>query len=448
LEEVLGLRTVHEQLLHLLSPSEQQELNLSHAFSPFAGLQPLQHNPYTEPLWQAAVAQYERGMAPAELRIASKLRSKFHHLEAQPHQLLREFQRYRELVKRPSISKELIPERETLLGQLSGYIRSVRDDFASRSSSGPAHHQRKPTDPTQAAAAEKQAPPTGKNMPEVVNNIVWTRQLEAKVTDTLSTAEVLLGDLVGFKAFQRETAELEDELREYQKEQFDSWSRQVLAAIDNPREPLSLQTSGKLMELGHKDGKLRVHYGDKLVTLLREVRQLASFGFTVPAKIQHTANTAQKFYRHGVILKQVAHFYNTIDQQMIPSQQAMMLEAAMAFEHLIKNPKAGSKAGSEGVVQITWDSPRELEEYINKLQGAAERLTSENRRLRKCHGTLIDKVVQLMGVDLLRQQQRWKDSLMEIRQIMASLVQVNPFPYHNPELEPCSLKKTIDDLLV
>lgn len=77
--------------------------------------------------------------------------------------------------------------RETLLGQLSGYIRSVRDDFASRSSSGPAHHQRKPTDPTQAAAAEKQAPPTGKNMPEVVNNIVWTRQLEAKVSKDIRT---------------------------------------------------------------------------------------------------------------------------------------------------------------------------------------------------------------------------------------------------------------------
>ena len=59
------------------------------------------------------------------------------------------------------------------------------------------------------------------------------------------------------------------------------------------------------MELGHRDGKLRVHYGDKLVTLLREVRQLSSLGFTIPNKIQQTANTAQKFYRHGVILKQV-----------------------------------------------------------------------------------------------------------------------------------------------
>ncbi len=37
LEEVLRLRTVHEQLLHLLSSSEQAELNVLHAFSPFTG---------------------------------------------------------------------------------------------------------------------------------------------------------------------------------------------------------------------------------------------------------------------------------------------------------------------------------------------------------------------------------------------------------------------------
>ena len=44
---------------------------------------------------------------------------------------------------------------------------------------------------------------------------------------------------------------------------------------------------------------------------------------------------------------QVAHFYNTIDRQMIPSQQPMMLDAALAFENIIKNPKAGAKTSSE-----------------------------------------------------------------------------------------------------
>ena len=57
------------------------------------------------------MAQYEKGVAPAEVRIAGKLRAKFQELQAQPHQLLREFQKYQELIKRPNISKELTTER-------------------------------------------------------------------------------------------------------------------------------------------------------------------------------------------------------------------------------------------------------------------------------------------------------------------------------------------------
>ena len=56
------------------------------------------------------------------------------------------------------------------------------------------------------------------------------------------------------------------------------------------------------------------------MSLLREVRQLSAFGFVIPAKIQLAAATAKKFYRFGVILKQVAHFYNSIDEQIIESQ--------------------------------------------------------------------------------------------------------------------------------
>lgn len=88
---------------------------------------------------------------------------------------------------------------------------------------------------------------------------------------------------------------------------------------------------------------------------------------------------------------QVAHFYNTIDQQMIPSQQSMMLDSALSFERLVKNPKTGSKE-SGGKTQVTWDNPPELEAYIDKLQAAADKLTSENRRLRKCHYNISDKV--------------------------------------------------------
>ena len=68
---------------------------------------------------------------------------------------------------------------------------------------------------------------------------------------------------------------------------------------------VSLETSGRLMELNTKDGRLHVSYSDRLVTLIREVRMLLQRGFAVPAKIQHVSQVAEKFKLHANILKQV-----------------------------------------------------------------------------------------------------------------------------------------------
>ena len=81
------MRAVHEHLSRLLSQQEQRELGVSEAFTPFNVLNPLQYNPYTEPLWRAAVAQYDHAMAPAEQRIAGKLRQQFRGLETNSQQV-------------------------------------------------------------------------------------------------------------------------------------------------------------------------------------------------------------------------------------------------------------------------------------------------------------------------------------------------------------------------
>ena len=63
--------------------------------------------------------------------------------------------------------------RETLLGQLTVYIKSIRDDFVAK------------TQGSFGGGNNSSGPPKGKNMPEIVNNIVWVRQLEAKVSTIL-----------------------------------------------------------------------------------------------------------------------------------------------------------------------------------------------------------------------------------------------------------------------
>ena len=57
--------------------------------------------------------------------------------------------------------------RETLLGQLQEHVRGLKSDFQSRST-----------------FAKGEGPPKGINMPEVINHVVWARQLQAKVSGT------------------------------------------------------------------------------------------------------------------------------------------------------------------------------------------------------------------------------------------------------------------------
>ncbi|XP_077915202.1 cytoplasmic dynein 2 heavy chain 1 isoform X5 [Halichoerus grypus] len=402
LEEVLAVRTVHEKLLYFSPTSEEKIVCLTRVFEPFTGLNPVQYNPYTEPLWKAAVSQYEKIIAPAEQKIAGKLKNYISEIQDSPQQLLQAFLKYKELVKRPTISKELMLERETLLARLVDSVKDFRLDFENRCRGVP---------------GEASGPLSGKNLSEVVNNIVWVRQLELKVDDTIKIAEALLSDLSGFRSFHRSAEDLLDQFKLYEQEQFDDWSRDIQSGLSDSRSGLCIEANSRIMELDPNDGSLRVHYSDRLVILLREVRQLSALGFVIPAKIQQVANIAQKFCKQAIILKQVAHFYNSIDQQMIQSQRPMMLQSALAFEQIIKN----SKAGSGGKSQITWDNPKELEGYIQKLQNAAQRLATENRKLRKWHTTFCEKVVVLMNIDLLRQQQRWKDGLQELRTGLASV---------------------------
>ncbi|KAM9317805.1 cytoplasmic dynein 2 heavy chain 1 [Pholidichthys leucotaenia] len=405
LNEVVSLRMVHEKLLCLLPEGKWQALTSDCVFEPFTGLNPLHYNPYTEPLWRAAMAQFERLMAPSEQEVAGRLKSYIADVQDNPQQLLQVFQKHKELIRRPTISKELQSERETLLARLLDYNKDLKTDFESRCHGG---------------LGDKSGPLIGRNLPEVVNKIVWVRQLLHKVEDSVRIAEALLSDLSGFKPFLHFCDDLLEGLRAYEQEQFEDWSREILSGLADSKSGISLQASNRVMDLDHEDGRLKIHYSDRLVSLLREVRQLSALGFPIPAKIQQAANTADKFYRQAIVLKQVAHFYNTIDQQMIPSQKPMMLSLALGFENVIKNPRSQSKeSGSK--LQITWDNPKDLEVYIGKLQSSAEKLSTENRKLRKWHTDFIDKVVTLMNVDLLRHQQRWKDALQDLRAGFATL---------------------------
>src|SRR6218665_1721345 len=109
--QILMIRVIYEKVGGMLSSHERAELRVAEAFSSFSNINPLHYNPYTQPLWRAAVTQYDRMMAPAEQKVAGKLRNEIRGLESNSKQLIRKLETLGDLIRRPSISKELVMER-------------------------------------------------------------------------------------------------------------------------------------------------------------------------------------------------------------------------------------------------------------------------------------------------------------------------------------------------
>ena len=420
LEELLKFRSLHEQAQEMLTRDEASESELLSAFQSFSGLSPLQPNPYTEPLWLSAVAHFHARMRSSEIILGDKLAAKFRRLQVMPLQLLREFHRYNELLQRPVIKTHLSNERETLLGQLISYVNSLRQDFERKKTLSPEHEP----------SVDRSV--TGKNLPLIVNSIVCLAQILSKVNFLIKTSEVHLNDLTSYKEFNENLSALKENVSGVQKEHFDSWCREISAVIDDPESPFNSNSNQSILQLDSKNGELIVFYHDRLIQLLREVRNISAFGFLVPINILRVTSTADKYLQFGILLKQIAQFYNTIHLQIIPSQQPLLIASSRAIESLLRNPNLGGGSDwSDGKIKVNWDAPKELQAYIAKLQKATEAFSSENRRLRNSHSVLNTFIEELYEIDLLKFHSKWRKYLSDIRELLVRVeVENNYDPSH------------------
>jgi len=125
LEHVLRIRTLSDELANMLTKEELASFRLGRLFEPLQDTKPLLYNPYTEPQWQRAVKEYERTIAPVEAAVAAHFRRNVAPILNHPQLLLQEFQKYRNLMERPSIRHDLSSEREALLSLLKEFLKKL-----------------------------------------------------------------------------------------------------------------------------------------------------------------------------------------------------------------------------------------------------------------------------------------------------------------------------------
>ena len=417
-EEIIEIKSQMDELLHLLSAENQKRFKFDKIFEPLKRVNPFQVSEYSKAMWEEAKSRYNANIQGPEEIIAGEIRKKLLQSTETNFQL-RYIQTCKGLISRINIKKALQNEREQLLSQILLYFESLKQEFEQRA--------------TQTSVSVSGFDKLNQeNMSPIISSIIWSRSLLQKINRTFNNSEWLLSDLENFKKLRTIKDSLGKKLEEFQKQNFASWSSSIEKAISNKNDPLALDITGKLMELDLTDGVLKVGFSDKLVQLIKEVRQLLEYGFEIPKNIKTIALEGKKYCKEAITLKQVANFYNNMSSEILECQKRMLLGEALAFEDVVKSTKSLQSG------KLTWNSSNEVADYIKMVQKAANELMGENRKLRKVHLEILEKIKELQVIDLLKYRQMWKDKLNEIRRNI-ELVSENKDP------AGCALWKTALD---
>lgn len=75
-----------------------------------------------------------------------------------------------------------------------------------------------------------------------------------------------------------------------------------------------MQMNGKMIELDLENSLLTVNYSEKLILLIRDIRQLSELGLKkqIPSDVLSIAENGKKYYKEALALKKIAHFYNNM----------------------------------------------------------------------------------------------------------------------------------------
>ncbi|KPI88248.1 putative dynein heavy chain [Leptomonas seymouri] len=394
LRTVLSLRGIVEEVSELLSLEDFRALKTEVLWEVFSDIAVMDSSATVQNQWNTALAAYYRRLEPVEHRCATVLRELFaSRATLAPQAILSEFSGYCCLMKRPIIARELVTERDCLLGKLNDRLAAIRLEY---------EHRAESTEDERVLEEEDRRCQTGRFFPGVVNNIIWLRQLCGRIEEMVEMCSSILNDLPNANAFITSAKQLLEEVQDYEQECFRSWA----ADVEDKSDVLTLDADAPLMEIDAK-GRVEVNYSERLVELLKEVRVLSTLGFHIPHHISRIAQQGKQFLPMGAALKQVAHTYNSMAAEIIPCTRAMLLEPALGFEKVIT---------ADGSKKLTWRSAKEAARFIEQLQSAAQSLTECNRRLHKTHQEIEGLVLELFRISLLRSRDRWMRKVRLIRE--------------------------------
>ncbi|KAH8376856.1 hypothetical protein KR093_001749 [Drosophila rubida] len=381
LGEIRSIKQLYKQIATLLNDAELQEMFQEQAafnFNIFDTTPPGQSK------WHKALQHFEQVLQPIDERIAAALKSQLHHHLSNPRQVIYIFSKYEMLIQRPAVLELLSIEREQFLQSLHLLLQDLRK-----------------------AMTDTNMEPDAGHLSVICNECRWLKVVQHQIQEIEKVSHLISGR-EGFDKINKAVQEIKEETESLLRTNFEIWSGQCSTAVKSGE--LRLRDDQAVVKF-EKEGRqlMRVTFNPKLVTFCQDVREFENLGYNVPLELRSAATHAAKYMCYARRLQQIATFHNTIGDRMIPCQRPIMLKNALELQRLVQSET------------VAWQDEASVQRYVNTLQQAVSKLSTDNTLLVGYHEQAKRTVTKLMSTDLLTQNQVWKDELRHLRELLATL---------------------------
>ncbi|KAJ1511492.1 Cytoplasmic dynein 2 heavy chain 1 [Coelomomyces lativittatus] len=322
--------------------------------------------------WQTGMKQVDYLIQPCETFLAVTIKKT---MEEDKHLLYRNWTKYMAIMKRLKIKNELSTERSVMRAQIQADLdmmeRTLRDYSISACTLSDT----------------------------VTDRMLWIHQSQARLRECDVMIQCIDVETNTYYVHHRHIQEELGRCRQQLLEEFHATAFQVRDQVLQQPHLISLHLS---------KGKLQVLYPDELGTLVHQVRQLLAFQCVLDPTLIKLAEEAQTQFKTAMVLRQLAHFYNTLESQVLPFHHAMLLPYVNQVEHCIKQP-------------VHWKDPISVQRYLQNLYDATQEVQVQATTLQHAHHAIITvqlKMLQHPG------ESHWTSGLNEIQQLLNS----HPWP--------------------
>uniref|UniRef100_A0A1I8Q9V5 Dynein heavy chain, cytoplasmic n=1 Tax=Stomoxys calcitrans TaxID=35570 RepID=A0A1I8Q9V5_STOCA len=380
--EIRNIKNLYKQISTLLHDNEMKEMLQND--SPFRDFNIFDTSAMGQTKWNKALQNFEQLLQPIDERIAAALKGQLHHHLSNPRQVIFIFSKYETLIQRPTVLELLTIEREQFLQSLQILLHDLR----------------------KAMTDTNMEPDTG-HLSVICNECRWLKVVQHQIQEIEKVSHLISGR-EGFEKINKAVQEIKEETESLLRTNFEIWCGQHTTAVKSG--DLRLRDDQPVVKF-EKEGRqlMRVTFNPKLVTFCQDVREFENMGYSVPSELRTAATHAAKYMCYARRLQQIATFHNTIGDRMIPCQRPIMLKNAMELSKLVHSET------------VAWNDEESVLRYVNMLQAAVSKLSTDNTLLVGYHEQAKRTVVKLMNTDLFTQSQIWKDEMRHLRELVAHL---------------------------